>query len=172
MIDSRNNHSAQDKGSTDPRGNGGVRLVIASLAVNVILLGVLVGVLYLAKYHREVLTNTFAQQHGHALAACLLLLWLSFSAVVDGLFSPTKRHEMEPGKRRAHLAFLAIGVPLSIATYFNPILTGACFICLGAKLLAEDYFEYKGRGHRWDYRLEHILWGIAFILIGTAMYFL
>ena len=167
MKEVQDNHSRRDRDGA----NGTTRFVIASMALNVLLLGVLAVVLYLAKYHPGMFTNDFARQHGHSLAAGLLLLWLLFSAVVDGYFNPAKRRAMEPGKRRAHLAFLAIGVPLSIAAFLTPVLTGACFICLGAKVLIEGYYEFKGRGYRWDYRLENVLWGFAFILIGIAMYF-
>lgn len=115
-------------------------------------------------------TNEFAWQHMHTFAATLLLLWSLFSAAVAGLFSPVKRRSMPTVQRRCYLALLVVAVPLAVVTYVVPLLAGACFVTWGLWFLAEDYCEFRTSGFRWDYRLEHIAFGVVLIFIGVAMF--
>lgn len=119
-------------------------------------------------YHNEMFSHVFEQNYWHIVAASLLLIWTLFSAIIDGVFSPKKWREMPKAKKRMYLAFLFIGLALSMVTFFAPILAGACLICFGIRLIVDDYCEC--RGHRWDYRFEQISFGITFILIGIIMF--
>ena len=110
----------------------------------------------------------FEQNNWHIVAASLLLIWTLFNAVLDRVFNPKKWRATPTAKRRMYLAFLFIGIALSMVTFFVPLLAGACLICFGIRLLVDDYCEY--RSHRWDYRFEQIVFGILFILIGIIMF--
>ena len=112
-------------------------------------------------------SHVFEQNNWHIVAASLLLIWTLFNAVFDGIFSPKKWRAMTTTKKRIYLTFLLFGLTLSMVTFFAPILQGACLICFGIRLLVDDYCEY--RSHRWDYRFDHIGFGIVFILIGILM---
>ena len=112
-------------------------------------------------------TPEFAQNSWHLVAASLLLIWTLFNAALDGVISAKKWRATPRAKKLIYLAFLFVGVTLSMVTFFAPILEGACLICLGIRLLVDDYCEY--RSHRWDYRYQDTAFGIILILIGIIM---
>lgn len=170
MIEEKHNHDTGADGPSRPDRGKGHRLVLAVLIFDGILLAALVAVAFLAKHHRGMLTNEFAWRHMHTLAATLLLLWTLFSAAVAGLFSSAKRRSMPSVQRRCYLALLVVAVPLAVITYVVPMLAGACLVAWGLWFLAEDYCEFRGNGFRWDYRLEHIAFGVVLSIIGVAMF--
>ncbi len=63
-------------------------------------------------------SHVFEQNNWHIVAASLLLIWTLFSAIIDGVFSPKKWREMPKAKKRMYLAFLFIGLALSMVTFF------------------------------------------------------